>query len=146
MRYGWLVVSLCIGLLIVGCATYYKVTDPQSGNAYYTQEIESIKGGAVKVKDARTGSIVTLQNSEVKEIGEKDYKAGLAAPVSKPTPTPAPASAPTPTAAPAAVLAPAAATAPTSTAAPSVAPAAAPAAVPAAAPAPAPSSAPSGTK
>jgi len=126
MRYGWLVVGLCVGLLVVGCASYYKVTDPQSGKAYYTQEIESIKGGAVKVNDARTGSIVTLQNSEVKEISEKDYKAGLAAPVSKPTPTPAPA----------------ATTAPTPTAAPSIAPAAAPAPTPAAEP----SSAPSGTK
>jgi hypothetical protein len=132
MRYGWLVASLCVGLLVVGCASYYKVTDPQSGKTYYTQEIESIKGGAVKVNDARTGSIVTLQNSEVKEISEKDYKAGLAAPVSKPTPTAAaaPVSAPTPT--PAAL----------------VAPAAAPAAAPAPAPVPAaePSSAPSGTK
>jgi hypothetical protein len=119
MRYGWLVVSLCVGFLVVGCASYYKVTDPQSGNAYYTQKIESVMGGAVKVKDARTGSIVTLQNSEVKEISEKDYKAGLAAPVNKPTPTPAPAAAPAP------------------------APAAAPAA---AVPAAEPSSAPSGTK
>ena len=133
IRYGWLVASLCAGLLVGGCATYYKVTDPQSGNAYYTQEIESIKGGAVKVKDARTGSIVTLQNSEVKEISEKEYKTGIAAPVSKPTPTPAPAAA----------SAPAEATAPTPTAAPSAAPAEAPASAPA--PAAEPSSAPSGT-
>ena len=127
MRSGWLVVGLCVGLLVGGCATYYKVTDPQSGKAYYTQKIDTAMGGAVKVMDARTGSIVTLQNSEVKEISEKEYKAGLAAPVSKPTPTPAPATAPTPTPAPAAVVAPAAA--------------------PAAAPAPAePTSAPSGTK
>jgi uncharacterized protein YceK len=98
MRYGWLVVSLCVGFLVVGCASYYKVTDPQSGNTYYTEKIDNVMGGAVKVKDARTGSIVTLQNSEVKEISEKEYKAGLAAPVSKPTPAPAP----TPAAAPAA--------------------------------------------
>ncbi len=125
VRCGWLVVVLCIGIIVVGCASYYKVTDPQSGKEFYTQEIEHVKGGAVKVKDARTGSIVTLQNSEVKEISEKEYKAGLAAPVSKPTPTPAavPESAPT------------------------VTPAAAPAQAPAAAPAPAPTevSAPSGT-
>jgi hypothetical protein len=127
MRYGWLVVGLCAGLLVVGCAAYYRVTDPLSGKEYYSQAVEGSKGGAVKLKDARTGSIVTLQNSEVKKISEKEYKAGLAAPVSKPTPTPV--SAPTPTAAPAAVMAPAA---------PSL---------PAAAPAPAaePSSAPSGT-
>ena len=130
VRYGWLVASLCIGFLVVGCATYYRVTDPQSGNTYYTQKIENVMGGAVKVKDTRTGSIVTLQNSEVKEISEKEYKAGLAAPVSKPTPTPTPVSAPTPTPAPAAVVAPASAPAP----APSTTPAAAE-----------PSSAPSGT-
>jgi len=131
MRYGWLVVSLCVGLLIVGCASYYKVTDPQTGKEFYTEKIDTLAGGAVKVMDARTGSIVTLQNSQVKEISEKEYKAGLAAPVSKPTPTPAaaPATAPTPTAAPAAIVAPAAA-------------------APAAAPAPAtePTSQPTGTK
>jgi len=133
-RYGWLVVILCVGLFVVGCASYYKVTDPQSGKEFYTQKVDTLAGGAVKVMDTRTGSIVTLQNSQVKEISEKEYKAGLAAPVSKPTPTPAPASAPTPTAAPAAVVAPVAAPAP------AVAPA------PAAAPAAEPTSAPSGTK
>ena len=107
MRYGWLVVSLCVGLLVIGCASYYKVTDPQSGKEYYTQKIDTLSGGAVKVMDTRTGSIVTLQNSQVKEISEKEYKAGLAAPVSKPTPTPAAVVAP-------AAAAPAPATTPTS--------------------------------
>ena len=112
MSYGWLVVSLCISLLVVGCASYYKVTDPQTGKEFYTQKVDTLSGGAVKVMDTRTGSTITLQNSQVKEISEKEYKAGLAAPVSMPTPTPAPAAvpatAPTPTAAPAAVVAPAA--------------------------------------
>ena len=82
MRYGLLVASLCIALIVIGCASasYYRVTDPQSGNMYYTQKIESISGGAVKVMDARTNSTVTLQNSAVKEISEKEYKEGLAAP------------------------------------------------------------------
>jgi uncharacterized protein YceK len=106
MRYGWIVASLCVGLLVVGCATYYKVTDPQSGNAYYSEKVDSMSGGAVRLKDARTNSIVTLQNSQVKEISEKEYKAGLAAPVTKPTPTPAAAPAPAPTAAPTAAPAP----------------------------------------
>jgi hypothetical protein len=132
VRYGWLVVSLCAGLLVGGCSsTYYKVTDPHSGTAYYTQKIDTLVGtGAVKVQDARTGSIVTLQSSEVKEISEKEYKAGLAAPVSTPTPAPAVAAAP--------VAAPAAVTQPT--------PAPAPLAEPAPAPLAEPSSAPSGTK
>jgi hypothetical protein len=124
IRNGWLVVILCVGLCIVGCASYYKVTDPISGNTYYTENIEGLSGGAVKLKDAKSNSTVTLQNSQVKEITEKEYKAGLAAPVSKPTPTVAA----TPM------------TAPTSTAA--AAPTAAPAPAPAAAPAPAPGEAP----
>ncbi len=137
VRCGWLVVVLCLGITVVGCASYYKVTDPQSGKEYYTQEIENLKGGAVRLKDARSGSTVTIQNSEVKEIDSDAYKAGLTAPVSKPTPTPA-AAAPAPAAA-APATAPAAA-----------APAATPATEPSAAAAPAtaaePSSAPSGTK
>jgi len=106
LRYGWLVVSLCVGLLVVGCASYYKVTDPQTSKEYYTQELDNVRGGAVKLKDARSGSTVTIQNSEVKEISKDEYKAGLAAPVSKPAPAAAPAT--TPAAAPAPAPAPAA--------------------------------------
>jgi len=132
IRNGWFVVILCAGLCVVGCAgNYYMVTDPQSGSVYYTEEIQSLSGGAVKLMDARSKSTVTLQNSQVKEITEKDYKAGLAAPVSKPTPT---AAAAAPTAAPAPAAAPAAAPA----SVPAAAPSAVPAAEPTAAPAPAP--------
>src|SRR5512134_1369069 len=98
VKYGLLIVSLCVGQLVAGCVSYYKVTDPQSGKEFYTQKVDTLSGGAVKVLDARSGSVVTLQNSQVKEISEKEYKAGIAAPVSKPTP--APATAPTPTVAP----------------------------------------------
>jgi uncharacterized protein YceK len=139
IKNGWFVVILCVGLCVVGCASYYKVTDPQSGNIYYTQDIQGLSGGAVKLKDAKSNSTVTLQNSQVKEIGEKEYKEGLSAPVapvSKPTPTvaatPTAAPVPTPAAAPTAAPAPAAAAAPS----------AAPAAEPATSPAPAPGEAP----
>jgi len=123
VRSVWLVVSLCIGLLVVGCASYYyKVTDPHSGKEYYTQEIKNDNSGAVKLKDVRTGSDVTLQNSEVKELSKEEYTKALAAPVNKPAPAPTAAPVPTP------------------------APASAPAPVAAPAPTPAPASAPSGTK
>jgi hypothetical protein len=142
VRYGWLVASLCAGLLVGGCSsTYYKVTDPHSGTAYYTEKVDTLAGtGAVKVKDARTGSVVTLQSSEVKEISEKEYKAGLAAPVSPPAPAAA-AVAPVPAAAPAAAPDPAPAQAPLAEPAPE------PAAAPGDAPAPLtePGAAPSGT-
>jgi hypothetical protein len=131
VKFGWLAASLCAALLVGGCSsTYYKVTDPHSGTAYYTQKVDTLVGtGAVKVKDDRTGSVVTLQSSEVKEISEKEYKAGLAAPVTPPAPAAA-AEAPVPAAAPA--PAPAPVPAPT---APSDAPAAT---APSAEPTPAP--------
>jgi len=99
LRYGWLVVSLCVGLLVIGCAsspTFYRVTDLQSGKEYYTEKIDNLTSGAVVVTDTRTDSIITLQNSRVKKISSDEYKAGLAAPVSQPSPA-----APAPTAAPA---------------------------------------------
>jgi len=140
VKFGWIAASLCAGLLVGGCSsTYYKVTDPNSGNAYYTEKVDTlVSTGAVKVKDARTGSVVTLQSSEVKEISEKEYKAGLAAPVSKPAPAAAAAAVP--------VTAAASAVAPAPTVAPASAPE--PAAAPATAPAPSvdPGSAPGGTK
>jgi len=54
--------------------------------------------------------------SEVKEVSEKEYKGGLAAPVNKPTPT----------AAPAAVVAPAAAFVPVTAPAPAAEPSSVP--------------------
>ena len=117
----WFAAVLGFVLTVTGCAShYYKVTDPQSGSVYYTQEIDNLKGGAVKLKDARSGSLVTIQNSEVKEISSQDYKAGLAAPISKPMPAAAPAPAAVPMETPAHT--PAASPAPTATEAPSSAP------------------------
>jgi len=114
---GLVAAVLGLFLLVAGCASYYKVRDPQSGNVYYTQKVDYVSGGAVRMMDARTGSMVTIQNSEVKEISSDEYKAGLAAPAAKPTPAgapAAPAAAPTPATAPAAVPAPTATEAPNS--------------------------------
>jgi hypothetical protein len=74
-------VVLC-GLIIIvaGCSSHYRVTDPASGKTYYTTKIDNLgRGGAVKIKDEKTGSMVTLQSSEVKEISEEEYEAGLKA-------------------------------------------------------------------
>ena len=125
MAKGWFVVVLALVLVAPGCGSYYRVTDTQSGHLYYTEEVDTMKNGAVKLNDARTGSLVTIQNSEVKEISKKEFKEGLAAPVSKAAPAVAPAAAPA--------------------AAPAQKPAAEPA-KPAAAPTEEPSSAPSETK
>ncbi len=82
MRHHLIVGLMLCGLTImtVGCSSYYRVTDPASGKAYYTTKVgEAGRAGAVKIKDAKTGSTVTLQSSEVKEISAKEYEAGISA-------------------------------------------------------------------
>jgi hypothetical protein len=68
---------LAIVLVTAGCTTYYRVTDPSSGRMYYTTDI-SRRGTAVEFVDAKSGSNVTLQNSEVKEISSEDYQKNTA--------------------------------------------------------------------
>lgn len=60
-----------------GCTHYYKVNDPSGQKEYYTKDIDEGKGGAIKIKDAKSGSTVTLQSSEVKEISEEEYEAAV---------------------------------------------------------------------
>ena len=81
---------LCVVItLAAGCSTYYKVTDPASGKTFYTTEIKQAgKAGAVKFKDEKSGSVVTLQSSEVKEVTGEDYTAALTSATPAPTPVP----------------------------------------------------------
>ena len=60
---------------LVGCSSYYKVVDPGSGNVYYTTKVKKEAGGAVKLKDAKTGADVTIQNSEVTKVKKDEFKA-----------------------------------------------------------------------
>lgn len=60
-------------LLIAGCTTHYKVTDPASGKTYYTTKVHQNKAGSIEFKDAQTGNTVTVQNSEVAKIDKKEY-------------------------------------------------------------------------
>ena len=100
-----LIMTLILGgltMLVASCTNYYyRVTDPTTGKAYYTTKVDTGKGGAVKIKDEKTGSMVTLQSHDVKEISEDEYRAGLTAPA-KPAPVqPAAVQPATPQAAPA---------------------------------------------
>jgi hypothetical protein len=79
------IVSLIVLIFAaVGCGSYYIVKDPASGKSYYTTDVKQLKGGAVKLKDEKTGAEITLQSSEVKEVSSKEYKAGLKAPAAAP--------------------------------------------------------------
>ena len=66
-------------LTVAGCSSHYRVTDPASGKTYYTTKVNDAgRAGAVKIKDDKTGSTVTLQSSEVRENLAEEYEAGLA--------------------------------------------------------------------
>jgi hypothetical protein len=58
----------------LGCASYYKITDPATGKDYYTQEVER-EGGSVLFQDVNTGATVTLPTSEVTEISKDQFQA-----------------------------------------------------------------------
>jgi uncharacterized protein YceK len=75
-----LVACLICVVFLVGCGSYYKVTDPASKSIYYTEDIDQMKSGAVKFKDAKTGGEITLQSSEVKEIDSKEFEEGIKPP------------------------------------------------------------------
>ena len=100
--------AMMLTTFLVGCfgGSYYMVRDPASGTAYYTTNVDKAGGaGAVKFKDEKTGSTVTLQSSEVKEISKDEFSkqttkpapaAAAPAPAPAATPAPTPAAAPTP--------------------------------------------------
>ena len=72
-----MVLFLFLCSLSLGCTTYYKVHDPNTGSTYYSTEIDTERGGAVSLKDGRTNAQVTIQNSEVMEITADQYDAAI---------------------------------------------------------------------
>ena len=69
------VLAIFILIGITACGGYYMVKDPATDKTYYTDKIIEEKGGAIKLKDANTGSEVTLQTSEVTKINKEEFKA-----------------------------------------------------------------------
>ena len=66
---------ICFVLFItLGCASYYKVTDPASSKTYYTKDVDRHRDGRIEFKDEKTGAEVTLQSSEVAEISKDEFK------------------------------------------------------------------------
>jgi hypothetical protein len=69
---------LCgLATVMAGCTTYYRVNDPAGTREYYTTKIDKTMAGAITFKDEKSGSVVTLQSSEVKEISEDEFEAAV---------------------------------------------------------------------
>jgi len=80
MKTTYLALGLLFGMagLLAGCGgNYYKVNDPAGDRQYYTTDIDKTKTGAITFKDEKSGSKVTLQSSEVKQISEDEFKAAV---------------------------------------------------------------------
>ncbi|MEI8015940.1 MAG: hypothetical protein WCH20_14035 [Nitrospira sp.] len=65
------------GMLASCGGGYYRVNDPAGTKEYYTNDIDQTKTGAVTFKDEKSGSVVTLQSSEIKEISQDEFKAAV---------------------------------------------------------------------
>ena len=61
-------------LLLAGCASHYRVVDPTTDREYYTKSYDELAGGAVRLIDARTGRVVTLQTSEIQKISREYFQ------------------------------------------------------------------------
>jgi len=61
-----------------GCAgDYYRVNDPAGDKLYYTTDIDRTKSGVITFKDKKSGSKVSLQSSELKQISKEEFEAGV---------------------------------------------------------------------
>jgi hypothetical protein len=69
-------VVLLLTASVAACAHYFKVTDPATGKVFYTEDIDR-KGSAVEFKDAQTGGVITLQNSQITQIDKQAYEAAV---------------------------------------------------------------------
>jgi hypothetical protein len=74
MKRFLLACTLC--LATASCTMYYKVTDLNTGQQYYTSNLRQKGNGAATFTDGRTGNTVTLQNTEVKQIKKQEYDTG----------------------------------------------------------------------
>lgn len=79
MRTTTMALILCgMITLVAGCGgNYYQVNDPSGAKQYYTTDIDKTKAGAITFKDAKSGSTVTLQSSEIKEISKDEFKSAV---------------------------------------------------------------------
>jgi hypothetical protein len=75
--------ALLSGVLLTGCAmprvpgfaSYHVVTDPASGQTWYTAQLRREKGGVVEFRDGATGAWVSVPEAQVRDISAAEYRA-----------------------------------------------------------------------
>lgn len=61
---------------VLGLGSYYEVTDPATGQVYYTDDIERRPRGVVEFIDPKTDALVSVPGAAVREISKGEYRAG----------------------------------------------------------------------
>ncbi|MCP4748077.1 MAG: hypothetical protein GY874_18355 [Desulfobacteraceae bacterium] len=59
-------------ICIMACGGYYKVKDIETNKIYYSKELK-MDDGTVILKDANTGNIVNINNSEIIKINKEEF-------------------------------------------------------------------------
>ena len=74
--------ALILGAALMGaCTSYFQVTDPTTGRAYYTTDVDDEgDAGAIRFRDERHDEMVTLPSSEVRPISHERYREGVSTP------------------------------------------------------------------
>ncbi len=72
-----MIVIMLVLLFAVGCTSYHKVTDLNTGKSYYTTEVKYRGSGSVDIKDGKTGARVILPSSEVQRITKEQFNRAM---------------------------------------------------------------------
>jgi len=68
--------SVVAAAFVSGCASYYRVTEPDGTHVYYTDKIDRKDSGVVVFKDAATKMEITLPASHIEKITKEQYETG----------------------------------------------------------------------
>lgn len=75
-----LALVLLSAVFLVGCKRYYRITDRETGDQYYTEHINKKDreySGVVNFVDGATGAVITLDDYELKKIGLQAFRRGV---------------------------------------------------------------------
>lgn len=61
---------------ILGMGSYYEVTDPASGQVYFTDDIERRSRGVVEFINPKTDALVSIPGATVRKISKDEFRAG----------------------------------------------------------------------
>ena len=68
------IACIIICLMLTGC--YYRITDPDNNNVYYTESYSESPAG-IRFEDMHTGAKVTLDSAEVVKVKKAEAQGAV---------------------------------------------------------------------